>query len=167
MRRIALVVSALVILVSACQAASEQLTEQIIEQQVGVNDVDIDQNSGQVSVETDEGSIVIGGGEIPDGFPIPAPDGYEVRAAFTSDSEGSVALAYPADRFDELVSFYEGWTSSHGSDWNSSTQTYDLADGTTIRNLNWNNDEMNIGVVDCTSIEGDGLEVCVNLLQFG
>lgn len=44
----------------ACSSPSEELAEQIIESQEGVGDVEIDEEGGEVSVETDDGSMTLG-----------------------------------------------------------------------------------------------------------
>ena len=162
MKRLVLVVSVLALAVSACQAASEQLTEQILEQQDGVNNVDFDADSGQVSVETDDGSISIGGGEVPSGFGVPFPDGCEVASVFETDSDAAVSVTYPSDRYDELVAFYDDWTAGQSGEWNRGSSTFDSADGQTIRTTNWNQDRTQLGVTDCPSFTtNDEYQVCV------
>ena len=80
MKRMAIGMAALTFVLTACQSAAENiaenLVEQIAEQGEGVGDVDINLESGEINLETEEGAITIGGGDMPDGFPIPAPDGY-------------------------------------------------------------------------------------------
>lgn len=163
MKKLAIVVAAVALMVSACQAASEQLTEQILEQQDGVSDVEIDAGSGQVSLETDEGSISIGGGEIPSGFAIPFPDGYDVASVFDTDSDTAVTVTYPADRYDEIVAFFENWTSGQAGEWNHASNTFDSADGQTIRSTSWIQDGTQVAAMDCPSFDAtDTYQVCVS-----
>lgn len=163
MRKLWLVVALIGLLAAACQSASEQLTEQILEQQDGVSDVDIDTDSGEVSIETEDGSISIGGGEIPGGFPIPFPDGYEVSSVFDTDSDTAVSATYPGDRYDEIVAFYDDWTSGQPGDWNRGSNTFDSAEGQTIRSTNWVESNIQIGATDCPSFDNDDeYQVCVS-----
>jgi hypothetical protein len=136
MKRIAIMFAALALILTACQSAAETLTEQIAGQVDGVDGVDIDLDSGQVSLETEEGSITIGGGEIPDGFGIPTPDGYSVQSVFSNDEGASVGLAFPGASFDEIVSFYDDWTSSQSGEWSKSTSSISGDEGT-IDSASW------------------------------
>lgn len=144
MKRMAIGFVALALLLTACQSAAEtiaeNLTEQIAEQAEGVGDVDIDLESGEVNLETDEGAITIGGGEVPDGFPIAFPDGYQVTSVFTNDESASVSLAYPGGNYDEIVSFYDDWTSQQSSEWSKSTSSVSGDEGS-IDSANWFADE--------------------------
>lgn len=163
MKKVLLVIAAVALMVSACQSASEQLTEQILEQQDGVSDVEFDSDSGQVSIETDEGSISIGGGDIPAGFAIPFPDGYDVASVFDTDSDTAVSTTFPSDRYDEIVAFYDDWTAGQSGEWNRSSNTFDSADGQTIRSTSWLADGIQVGAVDCPSFDSEGeYQVCVS-----
>ncbi len=168
MKRIGVVLVAMMLVLAACQSAGEQLSEQLVEQIDGVDDVDINTDTGEVSIETDEGSISIGGGEIPDGFPIPAPDGYEVSAVFTADSEGSVSLTYPQDQYDGLVDYYTDWVDGQPGDWTYSTNTYQTADGQGVESVNWYSSETTIGVSYCSGGQSSDIDMaCVTLLSTG
>jgi hypothetical protein len=139
MKRMAIGFVALALVLTACQSAAETLTEQIAGQVDGVSDVDIDLDSGQISLETEDGAITIGGGEMPDGFAIPAPDGYKVTSVFTNDESSSVSLAYPGADFDELVTFYDDWTAGQSSEWSKSTSSISGDEGT-INSASWFDD---------------------------
>lgn len=168
MKKTLVVIVAGVLLLSACQSASEELAEQIAEQADGVSDVDINTDTGEVKVETEDGSITVGGGDIPDDFPIPTPDGYEVVAVFTADTEASVSLLYPQDRFDELTEFYDGWTESQPWEWSSSTNSYETADGEAVRNTTWFSQEATVAITDCSGGQTTGIDMtCVTLLWNG
>ncbi len=111
-RRLVLIVAAMgLIVLGACSGGD--LAEQIIENQEGVGDVEIDEDTGEVSVETEDGSAVIGGGEIPAGFPIAVPDGGDVQAVFEQEGTYSISINYP-DGFDDIVDFYTGWIEAQG-----------------------------------------------------
>lgn len=113
--RIAMVVTALAL--AACGGA--ELTEQIIEGQEGVGDVEISEDDGtvEIEIETDEGDVsaVFGGGDLPAGFPIAVPDGGDVKSVVESGGEASVSLAFGASEFDSIKSFYENWVGSSGA----------------------------------------------------
>lgn len=129
MRRSIVLIGILALVASACGAAAENvaenLAERALESEGGGNvDLDIDEESGEVSVQMESGdgsgSLTIGGGELPDGFPIPVPDGGEVMSTFSSETEEgtsySVTISYPADRYEELASFYEDWIDGQADD---------------------------------------------------
>jgi hypothetical protein len=84
-----------VLVLGACSGG--EIAEEVIENQEGVQDVDIDEDSGEINIDTDDGSATFGGGEIPDGFPIDVPDGGEVQAVIESDGGASVTIVYPGN----------------------------------------------------------------------
>ena len=61
-------------------------------------------------------SVVIGGGDIPDGFPIDVPGGGEVQAVFQSDTDTTVAVMLDAADYETVIAFYENWIEKTGSD---------------------------------------------------
>ena len=162
MKRLVWLIAVIGLLASACQAASEQLTEQIIEQQEGVSDVDIDTDSGEVSIETDEGTISIGG-DIPADFPFPFPDGYTVGSSFISDQGGNVVAIYPYERFDELRTYTDQWTQSQGGEGQTSFNEITSAEGKEIRSANWFSDEMQLVLVDNCIDEGGEDATCLTV----
>ena len=135
MKRIALGFVALTLVLTACQSAAEVITEQAIEEAVG-GDVKVDTDSGEVSVETDDGAITIGGGELPEGFPIPLPDGYDVAAVFTSDRSSTVSVSYPNGDFAAIQAFFDDWTSAESDEWSTSTSSISGDDGA-VEFANW------------------------------
>jgi hypothetical protein len=168
MKGIAVVMVALALAAAACQSASDQIAEQIIEQQEGVENVDIDTETGEVSIETDEGSFSIGGDEIPAGFPIPFPSGYEVVSVFSSDTGGAVAVISPGDRWDEIVGFYDDWTAGQSGEWQTGSYSTDSGDGTTQRGSSWSESSTQISASDCFGLESDTLDsVCVTAVAGG
>jgi hypothetical protein len=140
MKRFVPVVLGLTLILAACQSASETIAEQLAEQVEGVDNVEIDTDSGQVKIETDEGAVTIGGGELPDDFPIPLPDGYQVVSVFTAEGTSAVSLAYPEGNFDDIVAFFDDWTSSQPNAWTKSTSSVSGGEGT-IDSANWFEDE--------------------------
>lgn len=140
MKRVAVGFVALALILTACQSAAEVLTEQVVEQAVGGGDVKIDTDSGVVSVETEDGSVTIGGGELPDGFDMPLPDGYDVTSVFTSDEASAVSLAYPDGDFAAIEAFFDDWTSSQSGDWSKSTSSISGDEGS-LDSASWVEDD--------------------------
>ncbi len=106
----------LVVTLAACSPAS--LTEQILEGQEGVGNVEIDEDDGtfKIEIEDEEGNVsaVIGGGDVPDGFPIPVADGGTVMAVFEQQSDSTVSISYDGADYDAIKAFYEEWVDSSG-----------------------------------------------------
>ena len=129
------------------EEAANQLEQAIEAAGDGSVAVDIgDDGSVAIQVEGEDGSMVIGGGDVPDGFPIPVPDGGQVISSFTGSSDSgsgsSVVMQYPAGSYDDLVSTFEAWINANATDIGSfhtdsadgsSTQLYgSIADGSTV-----------------------------------
>jgi len=103
---------------TACGAAQEAVSEQLVEQAVG-GDVDLELgDDGQVaSIETEDGSLEMNAGaEVPEEWPgdVPLFDGGEIFSSqvFTVDGETSVVVSYTTDAdpeatFDSLIEAYE------------------------------------------------------------
>ncbi len=120
MRKLA-VLLALGLVLGACgrvaQNVAENVAEKVAENQTGAENVDIQQNEGTIKVEVQggdqEGTISVGAGEVQEDFHIPLPDGGEVQTVLDITQNGervvNVTVAYPLDRYDELVSFYKDW----------------------------------------------------------
>ncbi|SEB74560.1 hypothetical protein SAMN04489844_0972 [Nocardioides exalbidus] len=131
MRRIALrraagavILVAVAGLVTACggddasEKAGEKLGEKLAEQAMedsGGGDVDVDVDGEDVTIESEEGTIAVGSGEVPDSFPseLSIPDGEVVSSVDTP--QGSLVtldVEDPAGAFDEAVADLEanGWT---------------------------------------------------------
>lgn len=103
--------TALVLLLAACGGASEIAVEQLVESGEGISNVAID--DGEVTIEFDEseggGSLVLGGGDIPAGLPMPVPDGGQVVSSIEQGGTLAVVLQYAVGRYREILAFYEEW----------------------------------------------------------
>ncbi len=154
-KRLVPVFIAAVLVLAACQSAAENLTEKIVEQSAGVDNVDINTDTGELSIETDEGSFKIGGTEIPDGFPVPLPDGGQVESVFDSGENKLVSLTYPAEQYDELVAFFDEWSTAQGGEWDKGKTTYDQGGGEMVRTATWVGDKVAMTITDC------GDSICV------
>lgn len=137
----------LMLLVAACGNSAENVAERIIEEQTG-SDVDISDDGGSVQITDEEGgtidissddesivitgtdesgdemSIEMGGTEIPEGFPMPIPDGSEVVlvSSLETPNGASYSVTVEIDPNDaaDIVSMYEGWYADQGMDVTSS-----------------------------------------------
>jgi hypothetical protein len=115
MRRI-LVLTVAVLLIAACGNAAEEVAERAIEAGGG-GDVDIefdeDGETGEIVIESDDGTqtVNVGGDELPDGLTVQVPDGYEVLASssFESDEESliSATLHYPESELESLIQHFD------------------------------------------------------------
>lgn len=113
MKRTATTIALLVILTTAC-SPSELIAEQILEGQEGIENVEIDEDTGEVKIEVegeDGGAIIIGGGDVPDDFAIDVMPGGSVEGVFQQPGGDSVSLTYDAS-YDEVVAFYQNWVDS-------------------------------------------------------
>ena len=166
MKRTAIIFIAAALVLTACQSASEKLTEQILEEAVGGGDVDINTDTGEIKIVTDEGSISIGGGDLPDDLAVPLPDGYSVTSVFSSPDGSAVSVSYAPDRWDELVSFFDDWAGGQSGDWSSNSATFDSGDGQAQRSSGWYGETTSITVSDCYVEAGDAFDaVCVNIIS--
>lgn len=83
--------AAISLLLSGCslgQQAAQNTVDNVQEEQLGPNgSIDVNED-GSIEIETDDESISIGGGDLPEGWPsqLPSPTGFEIQ---TSYSEGS------------------------------------------------------------------------------
>ena len=99
---------------AACSPGDE-LAEQIAESQEGVEDVEIDEDSGEVSVETDEGSATFGGGELPVDFPIEMPEGGDVQSVIEQEGNVIATVSYD-EEFSTIADHFEAWVDGSGMD---------------------------------------------------
>lgn len=122
MTLVALVALLAAVALTGCGFAAEQASEAIVEGGTGA-DVEIDDDGESVSIETEEGSVEISGGDsatIPDGFPsdVPLYDGDLVMSQ-KFDTEDGVAYNIgikTSDGANDVAEWYsdefasEGWT---------------------------------------------------------
>ncbi len=157
MKRIGPIIVAMTLVLSACQSASETIAEQLAEQIDGVNNVELDEDTGTVKIETDDETLTFGGGELPADFPIPIPDGGQVLSVFTSGSQAAATVSFPQGRYDELVLYYDDWSNSQPGVWGTGNSTV-AVEGQTVRSSNWYgstaDSDANISVTDCVDASG-------------
>jgi len=152
------------IVATSCGAAAEKLSEEAVERAIesgGGGDVELDVSGDgdefTVNVESEDGTFSVGSDvEVPGELQIPVPDGGSATSAGTQDGAVFVSITYPVDRYDELVAFYDNWTSGTGDEWDTSTATFDM-DGQTQRSASWAETGVGsyIAVNDCFDVFGD------------
>lgn len=158
-------------LLSACGNVAETVAEQVAEQAGGGNvDLDIDDDGGNVSIETDEGSMQIGSDlELPEDLAVDVPGGGSVTSVFDFDTDISVVVSYDIGEFDDLIDFYADWTSNQSEDFQASTSEFDSADGISFRTAVWFGEEgTSINLTSCRSAESTEDEpdaVCLTITQ--
>ena len=172
MKKLMVVFAVLVIAVAAtgCAKAAEKVSEKVAEkalEQSGGGNVDIQQSGDEtvIKVETEEGTMVLGGGDLPEGLTVPVRDGGEVTASFSTPDGKTVSLAYPKGDYDDIVKFYEDWAAS-GNFEKSSFNTE--SDGTTLRSTSWYSDDGNtsVSVTDnCVDASGNEDAVCLMIIE--
>jgi hypothetical protein len=113
--RLRLLLAATMVLGLVACSPGDELAEQIAESQEGVGDVEIDTDTGEVSVETEDGSFTIGGGEIPADWPVDVPSGGAVVASGEDDTGGgTLSMEFQGADYDDIVSFYDNWVEESG-----------------------------------------------------
>lgn len=169
MRKLVVIV-ALGLVVASCGRVAQKVTENVAEKVAektaeqaagdsGDANVDINQDEGTVNIQVEEdgkkGSLTIGGNEVPADFPIPLPDGGEVIAVIDTTQDGkratTVSLTYPADRWDELVAFFQDWADGLPGDTQVTVTTG------SIQSASFFNDEAEVGVG--LTVTGDVINV--------
>ena len=111
------------LVIAACGGAdnaANSIAEKVVEQASG-NNVDISSDDGglTMSVEGEDGTQTASFNEaLPDGFPFPVPDTYEVGGAFSYDSDAgtsyAVVINVSADEFDAMSEMYQSWMENEG-----------------------------------------------------
>ncbi len=157
---------ALVVVASGCgnvaekasEKAAEKIVEKSLEQQSGGDvDVDLSDEGGSVKIQSEEGTINIGGGEVPEGIGVPFPKGGNVSMSMETPDGATVMLQYPGADFDEIVAFYQDWADSSSEDFEN--VSYSASD---LKSESWVSDSTSIQVQTCQTDEGDG--VCVTVV---
>lgn len=104
----------------AAESVAERVAEEAVERAAG-GKAEVDVSDDQVRIESEEGTIVVGGGaELPEGFPLPVADGGEIMGSTSFSTEEltqqTVSLRYPADDADRVITFYENWARANLED---------------------------------------------------
>lgn len=93
------VLGVLVLGATACDSVAdnvaERAVEEVAEQAAGEGvEIDIDEEGGNLTIESSEGTLDIGGDSLPEGFPdgVPLPDDYEVAGSMTEGSDDATSF---------------------------------------------------------------------------
>ncbi len=167
--RLLIVLVVLALVAVGCAKAAERTIEGAIEKQLeeeggGNANVDISEDDGSVSIETDEGSMQIGGGEIPSDFPLPVPEGAEVVSVISTSGEtagSQVSMTFDPDHFDDVATLYDDFFNEQ--DWEVSRSNSD-SDGIKIVFISGSNDQLTAQVIIGYT---DGEEIASLTAQYG
>jgi hypothetical protein len=148
------------VLITGCGAvaekAGEKAAEKAIESQGGGN-VDIDTSGdGEISIDTDEGSVSFGSGEVPAEWPedVPIPDGLEVSTGSTIDaSDGRLVSVVGTTDLDpaELLELFTDAL----SDWDISGESSTTSTSGDMTSAQWDTEGRRFTFVATTAM-GDG-----------
>lgn len=147
---------------AAAEKASEKATEQMIESQTG-GDVDVDTDGeGKVDIETEDGSLSFGTGELPEDWPedITVPKGIEILSSTAMDaSDGRLtAITATSDRPPaEILEDLKGQL----ADWTISGETTTTGDAGSVVGAQWETEGRRVNFA--ASSGGDGQDVSVTL----
>jgi len=110
--------STLGVLLAACSSVTETAIEQLVESGEGISNVAID--DGEVTIEFEDseggGSLVLGGGDIPTGLPMPVPDGGEVLSSIEQGGNLAIVLQYTQGQYEEIFVLYQDWVAGQATD---------------------------------------------------
>ena len=105
----------------------------------------------------------------PDNLTIDLPDGGTVTGSVSDTGYAYALVSYSADRYDEIVTFYDEWTSNDSRDWFPGRDSSYDSQGATVRGNIWDSSGSHIGLSDC--VAGGGSEdfdaVCVQITDEG
>jgi hypothetical protein len=98
---------------------------------------------------------------------IPLPDGGTVTASQTDTGYGYAYVEYSADRYDELVVFYNEWIVTDSRDWSGFDSSFE-SQGAVVRGWLWDSSGTRFGVKDCVADGGAGTfnAVCVEISEW-
>ena len=140
----------------AAEKIAEKATEKAIESEAGGDaNVDIGKD-GQVKIETEDGSLSINSGEVPDSWPedIPLPDDLDVASSM-STPDGATVSGMTSVGVDDAMAFYEdaldGWTIS--GEFNTS------GDGASTSSATYERDERVVTISASSNDDGTVLSV--------
>lgn len=157
-------------LLTGCSAMADKAGEKVAEkgmEAAGGGGVDIDsEGDGKVTIESDEGSLEVGGSDLPDGFPddVPLPDDFEIEAAMsmgTADNQTfTVRMTSPDADVDQTFEDLKSRSEAAGFEVLSSNTM--SGDGHELRSATMSNSDWNASI--SVSGEADGTSVQYTLL---
>ncbi len=162
---------AVVLVATACggDTIGENIAEEILENELGGEvdiDIDGDGSDAEINIQTDEGSISFGGGEVPDELTVPLPNGGDITTSFVMNDSVAVTASWPLSEYDALVAFYDDWTGQQPTDFEKSESTF-TANDETIRSTTWfsNETDTTIQITNCPLAEDGGRLACLTISE--
>lgn len=115
----------------------------------------------------DDGGLSDDSLQLSENVTIPLPDGGTLTASITDTGYGYAYVEYSADRYGEIVDFYNEWTVTDSRDWSGSDSSYD-SQGALVRGWLWDSSGTRFGVADCVAGGGGGSfnAVCVEISEW-
>jgi len=104
---------------------------------------------------SDGGGSADGSLQLSENLTIPLPDGGTLTASITDTGYAYAYVEYSADRYDEIVNFYNDWTLTDSRDWNGGDSSYE-SQGAVVRGSLWDSQASRFGVADCVAGGGTG-----------
>jgi hypothetical protein len=116
---------------------------------------------------SDDGGSPDGSLQLSENLTIPLPDGGTLTASITDTGYAYAYVEYSADRFDEIVDFYSGWTVTDSRDWSGRDSSYESQDAV-VRGWLWDSQASRFGVSDCVAGGGAGAfnAACVEISEW-
>lgn len=144
--------------------ASEKAAEKIIESAGGEDvDIDIDDDSGEATFRSADGSMFsVGGGELPDGWPdeVPLPDGFTLEGSFSgSDGDKStfnVTGSLTGDAAEEFNRIADAFT---GAGWTEENRSTSNSGGSTMASATYSNSTWTVSLLVTGEDGEDGVGV--------
>lgn len=112
---------ALGLVLAGCGNAAEEIAERAAEAGAGGDvDIEVDDEGGQFTVESEDGSqtVNVGSGELPAELTIPIPDGYEVVASSVIEQADetivTAVLVFPGGDVEEIAAHFDDYYGDAG-----------------------------------------------------
>jgi len=156
-----------VLLATGCSSVADRATEAALEAAAGRSgaDVDIDRRGERITIESEDGSMTIGAGELPDAVrdAFALPGDLEVTSD-TTMIEGSNTLAGITGfvpRIDDAALFAELTSAITAAGWEI-RMNYEAGDGIRILMAEREGDALNVSMTPAAS--GDGFDVVISVM---
>jgi hypothetical protein len=117
--------------------------------------------------ESDGGASSDGSLQLSENLTIPLPDGGTLTASITDTGYAYAYVEYSADRYDEIVNFYNDWAVADSRDWSGGDSSYE-SQGALVRGWIWDSQASRFGVADCVAGGGAGAfnAACVEISEW-
>lgn len=150
---------------AACSKLSDKAADKFVEKGIeaaGGGDVDINSDDGSFKMETEDGSMSFGTGEIPENWPddVPFPDGFEADGSWSTSSDGSDSIMVTgatSKSAKDAIAFYK----DKMSNWDIDGETSFTSDGVMLT-VNFSNDDRTLNVTATESDGDDGTQMTIS-----